>query len=124
MAAPSNTLRVMAFGRNSSRAQREMARALALYVTGPLIQRNLTVESLSFLPVNPNVAIPINSSSALEVMVESMELALQSADQLTVLNKRLNPIQNSNDRMIELVFAGRTPQEVSEGLLSKLGGQP
>ena len=57
-------------------------------------------------------------------MVESMELALQSADQLTVLNKRLNPIQNSNDRMIELVFAGRTPQEVSEGLLSQLGGQP
>jgi hypothetical protein len=42
---------------------------------GPLVQRSLTLDSLSFLPANPLVSIPVQSSVVLQAMVQSRQQA-------------------------------------------------
>ncbi len=72
-ATPVDRLRVLALGRNSSPIQRQMSLALIEFSVGPLVQRNLTLESLSFLPSNPHVRIPVQSSGVLQAMVDSRQ---------------------------------------------------
>jgi len=74
-ATPVDRLRVLALGRNSSPIQRQMSLALIEFSVGPLVQRSLTLESLSFLPSNPHVGIPVQSSGVLQAMVESRQLS-------------------------------------------------
>ena len=50
-----------------------MSLALIEFSVGPLVQRSLTLESLSFLPSNPHVGIPVQSSGVLQAMVESRQ---------------------------------------------------
>jgi hypothetical protein len=74
-ASPVNQLRVLALGRNSSPAQRAMSLELINFSVGPLVQRSLTLDSLSFLPANPLVSIPVQSSVVLQAMVQSRQQA-------------------------------------------------
>jgi len=89
-ASPVNRLRVLALGRNSSSAQREMALELIRFTVAPLVQRGFTLDSLSFLPANPNVSVPVQSSSVLQAMVESRQQA-RSVDLLWRTSIRRTP---------------------------------
>ena len=74
-ASPVNRLRVLALGRNSSPAERAMSLELINFSVGPLVQRSFTLDSLSFLPTNPLVSIPVQSSGVLQAMVQSRQQA-------------------------------------------------
>jgi hypothetical protein len=74
-ASPVNRLQVLALGRNSSPAQRAMSLELIRFSVGPLVQRSFTLDALSFLPTNPLVSIPVQSSVVLQAMVQSRQQA-------------------------------------------------
>jgi hypothetical protein len=75
---PINRERVLVFGRNSSPAQRRIAREVASFSVNPLVQRNLTLSTLILLPVNRFVPAPVASSAALAAMVRSAEQSERS----------------------------------------------
>ena len=68
-ASPVNDVRVLALGSNSSARQRAAAINLTHYITNAMVQRNLSLRSLAFLPVNPNVDISDPSSTTLTTLV-------------------------------------------------------
>jgi arabinogalactan oligomer / maltooligosaccharide transport system substrate-binding protein len=68
-ASPVNVLRLWSLGRNSSAAGRARALAFSRYSLNPLNQRNLTLGSLTVLPANRFVQVPVQSSSVLAAMV-------------------------------------------------------
>ncbi|MEO1004221.1 MAG: extracellular solute-binding protein [Cyanobacteria bacterium J06638_7] len=72
-ATPINRERVLVFGRNSSAAQRRIAREIASFSVNPLVQRNLTFTDMMMLPVNRFVPAPVASSTVLAAMVRSAE---------------------------------------------------
>ena len=79
--SPVSRLRVLALGRNSSAAQRALSLDLIRFSVGPLVQRGFTLDTLSFLPANPHVSIPVQSSSVLAAMVQARQQA-RGAEQL------------------------------------------
>jgi hypothetical protein len=76
--SPINRERVLVFGRNSSPAQRRIAREVANFSVNPLVQRNLTLSTLILLPVNRFVPAPVASSAVLAAMVRSAEQSERS----------------------------------------------
>jgi hypothetical protein len=94
-ASPVNRLRVLALGRNSSAAQREMSLQLIHFSVGPLVQRGFTLDTLSFLPTNPHVSIPVQSSGVLAAMVQARQQA-RGAEPL------LADVHQDDTRMVEL----------------------
>ena len=119
--SPANQMRVMALGRDSSRAQRSMALQLAHFSIQPLVQRSLTLETLSFLPVNPRVNVPVQSSTALAAMVQAERQALVLEKIHTTLQDDSPELKRVNDEVIvPLVFASLAPEEASRRLLTIL----
>lgn len=68
-ASPVNELRIWSLGRNSSQAGRARALAFSRYSVNPLTQRNLTLGTLTVLPANRFVQVPVQSSSVLATLV-------------------------------------------------------
>jgi hypothetical protein len=94
-ASPVNRLRVLALGRNSSAAQRDMSLKLIQFSVGPLVQRGFTLDTLSFLPTNPHVSIPVQSSGVLAAMVQARQQA-RGAELL------LADVHQDDTRMLEV----------------------
>jgi len=117
--SPANEMRVMSLGRDSSRAQRTMALALAHFSIQPLVQRSLTLETLSFLPVNPRVTVPVQSSTALAAMVQAERQALVLHKIRTSLQDGSQELRRLNEEVIvPLVFDSLAPEEATRRLLT------
>ena len=121
-ASPMNALRVLALGANSSPRQREMAVSLAQFITNPMVQRNLSLRSLAFLPVNPAVAVPVRSSRTLATLVQSREDSMLHESALAGLAHHRNLNRDGSQVLIPLVFGASNPQSSLESLLKALEG--
>ena len=120
-ASPVNRLRVLALGRNSSPMQRQMALALIRFSVGPMVQRSLTLDSLSFLPSNPTVSVPVQSSGVLQAMVESSRQSRSAERLMSELHQddpRLQSLQA--DVIVPLLFGLVEPTVATERLMSIL----
>ncbi len=121
-ASPMNAVRVLALGANSSPRQREMAVSLAQFITNPMVQRNLSLRSLAFLPVNPAVAVPVRSSRTLATLVQSREDSMLHESALAGLAHHRNLNRDGSQVLIPLVFGASNPQSSLESLLKALEG--
>jgi len=71
--SPFSSLRVWAFGTDSSRHQRQLAEKLARFTLTPKQQRELTLVSQSVMPVNRFVSIPVAESGRLAAMATAQD---------------------------------------------------
>ncbi len=118
--SPVSLFRVLSLGSDSSPAQRAMALALARFSVQPLVQRSLTLETLSFLPANPHVSVPVQSSSDLAAMVQAEDQASGLEDTLAGLHGGDPRLAQVNAVIVPLVFAVLEPAEAVERLLTIL----
>ena len=121
-ASPMNALRVLALGANSSPRQRDMAVSLAQFITNPMVQRNLSLRSLAFLPVNPAVAVPVRSSRTLATLVQSRKDSMLHESALAELAHHRNLNRDGSQVLIPLVFGASNPQSSLDSLLKALEG--
>ena len=118
---PISRLRVMALGTNSSPVQREMALALTRFSIGPLVQRSFTLENLSFLPSNPRVSVPVQSSAALQAMVLSRQQGAETDTLLADLHSEDARVQALQEQvMVPLVFGVLEPRSATDLMISIL----
>ena len=118
---PISRLRVMALGTNSSPVQRQMALALVRFSIGPLVQRSLTLQNLSFLPSNPRVGVPVLSSAALQSMVISRQQAMATDQLLADLHSEDVRVQALQEQvMVPLLFGVLEPKSAAEQMISIL----
>lgn len=66
--SPLSRQRVLAFGRNSSPAQKEVAEAFARFVVTPLTQRNLALQREEVLPVLGSMRLPEGRKGTLRLL--------------------------------------------------------
>ncbi len=119
--SPVNRLRVLALGRNSSAAQRAMSLDLIRFSVGPLVQRGFTLDTLSFLPANPHVSIPVQSSSVLAAMVQASQQARGAEQLLADVHQddtRLREVET--EVMVPVLFGLLEPDLATERLIAIL----
>lgn len=121
-ASPVNTLRVWAFGRNSSDGQRRTAELWTRFTITPPLQRRLILETSGNLPVNRNLPLPVESSAVLRTLEETRRRAASGllAESVSRLDgPRLAQMRRSiNDAVFQTV-----PTAVAAGeLLDELSG--
>ena len=99
-----------------------MAVSLAQFITNPMVQRNLSLRSLAFLPVNPAVAVPVRSSRTLATLVQSREDSMLHESALAGLAHHRNLNRDGSQVLIPLVFGASNPQSSLDSLLKALEG--
>jgi len=67
--SPVSRQRVLAFGRNSSPAQKQVAESLARFLLTPLTQRNLALQRQEVLPVLDDQRLPTSRKGTLHLLV-------------------------------------------------------
>jgi arabinogalactan oligomer/maltooligosaccharide transport system substrate-binding protein len=119
-ASPFNRLRTLSLGKNSSPRQRKASLAFLRYLAQPQTQRDLTLRTLSFLPVNRHVKVPVASSAVLRAMVASRR---QSEGSTTFL-QHFDLSQNLRERvtllLTPLVYGVESADQASEQLIDLL----
>lgn len=123
-ASPLNNLRVLALGRNSSRHQRAMAIALARYSLKPLVQRTLTLDNRSFLPVNRYVSVPVRSSQVLTTMVAARQQGESSEELMSWFHRHDPGVKQLEAVLVPLVFGVIEPEAATEAALRILRKRP
>jgi len=117
---PFGTVMVMALGSDSSPPQRRLALELAELSLDPLVQREITLESLMVLPANRFVSVPVASSGRLAALQQAQRQfnqlsklfkASYSADRL----RRIEPLVE--DLLWKVMLGVVTPQQGTEALL-------
>jgi ABC-type glycerol-3-phosphate transport system substrate-binding protein len=117
---PFGTVMVMALGSDSSLPQRRLALQLAELSLDPLVQREITLESLMVLPANRFVSVPVASSGRLAALEQAQRqfderskllTASFSADRL----RRMQPLVE--DLLWKVMLGVVTPQQGAEALL-------
>jgi arabinogalactan oligomer/maltooligosaccharide transport system substrate-binding protein len=119
-ASPVNQLRVMALGRGSSPAQRQLAIALARYSLSPQVQRSFTLDNLSFLPVNRYVSVPVGYSRLLATMERARRQAMGAQPVLAALQHRDPRILRGQDLILQAVFGQVSPEQAAERIVAIL----
>jgi hypothetical protein len=112
-ATPINRERVLVFGRNSSPAQRRIARELASFSVNPLVQRNLTLSTLVMLPVNRFVPAPVASSAVLAAMVRSAEQSERSTPVIQGLIGNSKAEKALSSVVSRVLFGELTPRQAA-----------
>lgn len=123
-ASPLNRLRVLALGRNSSRQGRQRALSFSRFSINPLTQRNITLGSLTVLPANRFVRVPVLSSSVLEAMVTSSQQGRQDNQLIALLTNnqaRQTQLQGITN---ELVFGEVSPSTAAMRFIRDLNRAP
>ena len=117
---PFSTVMVMALGSDSSPPQRRLALALSELSLDPLVQREITLQSLMVLPANRYVSVPVASSGRLAALEQAQRQfdqrsklfkASYSADRL----RRMQPLVE--DLLWKVMLGVVTPQQGTEALL-------
>jgi len=118
--SPVNAVRVMALGANSNGRQRQVAISMMQFITNPMVQRNLSLRSLAFLPVNPTVSLPIRSSQTLQTLVQSRNDSMQHEASLARLAHHRNLDRKGSQAIVPLVFGASSPRSSLESLIKFL----
>jgi len=117
---PYSTVMVMALGSDSSPPQRQLALKLSELSLDPLVQREITLQSLMVLPANRFVSVPVASSGRLAALEQAQRqfdqssklfIASYSADRL----RRMQPLVE--DLLWKVMLGVVTPQQGTEALL-------
>ncbi len=120
-ASPFSSLRIWAFGTDSSANQRRLAEELARFTLSPKQQRELTLTSQSVLPVNRFVTVPVAESGRLAAMAGAQQqfraigklMATPfSADRVRTL---VQPIEQI---IYEVMLGVTTPEEGARRILA------
>jgi arabinogalactan oligomer/maltooligosaccharide transport system substrate-binding protein len=120
-ASPFSSLRIWAFGTDSSANQRRLAEELARFTLSPKQQRELTLTSQSVLPVNRFVMVPVAESGRLAAMAKAQQqfraigklLATPySADRVRIL---VQPIEQI---IYEVMLGVTTPERGARRILA------
>ena len=101
-----------------------MAVSLAQFITNPMVQRNLSLRSLAFLPVNPAVAVPVRSSRTLATLVQSRADSMLHDSALAGLAHQRNIDRDGSQVLVQLVFGASNPRSSQESLVKALEGGP
>ena len=123
-ASPVNDVRVLALGSNSSARQRTAAINLTHYITNAMVQRNLSLRSLAFLPVNPNVDISDPSSTTLTTLVSAQNAATQHEADLAGLVHQADRSNAVTPTLLLLIFGASNPQSSADALVQSLQSRP
>lgn len=118
--SPINSLRVLAFGVDSSPEQRRLADALARFSINPLIQRDLTVSTQEVLPVNRYVPAPVASSAVLSALVSAQRQGEANnwiTRELPASDSRFPRVLQT---LVRLVFGEITPEQATDALIAVL----
>ena len=118
--SPVNAVRVMALGANSNKRQRQIAISMMKFITNPMVQRNLSLRSRAFLPVNPAVSLPVRSSKTLETLVQSRDDSMQHEASLVRLVHNRNLDRNGSQAIVSLVFGASSPGSSMDTLIKFL----
>ena len=119
-AAPFNLLFVVALGRDSSAKQRSMAIKLSDYITNPLVQRQDFLLRNSYLPINPNVTIPTQSSKSLAAIAKARhQFQEQNTDLFAIYTSNL-PWDQLNSVLTQVVSGVSQPNTSTDELISIL----
>lgn len=124
LASPINRLRVIALGSNSSRMGRQRALNFSRFSLNPLTQRTLTLGSLSVLPANRFVRVPVLSSSVLAAMVTSSQQGRQSSRLAHLWSGDQARRSQLQSLINELVFGEVSPQTATRTLIRDLNRAP
>lgn len=123
-ASPISRQRLMVFGVNSSPEQRRAAEAMARFTLNPLMQRTFTLRSHAVLPVNRHVVTPTASSAVLAALVQAHQQS-SSADQLSVLVRANDPIQQELDRiLLRFLYGELDTTAAANAVIESLRRQP
>ena len=117
---PFGTVMVMALGSDSSPPQRRLALQLAELSLDPLVQREITLESLMVLPANRFVSVPVASSGRLAALEQAQRQFDQRSRLLTAAFSadrvaRIQPLVE--DLLWKVMLGVLTPQQGAEALL-------
>jgi hypothetical protein len=102
-----------------------MSLEMIRFTVAPLVQRALTLDSLSFLPANPRVSVPVQSSSVLQAMVTSRQQALSMDHLMADIHQedpRLAALQN--EVIVPVLFGLVEPKLATQQLITILRRQP
>lgn len=119
---PVSSLRLLALGRDSSPVQQRLAERLALFTVSPQVQSSFTISSLSLLPVNRAVPVPVASS----VVLASLLQAHQQASRGAALGRLLQPGSVSaraiRQELIAFLYGDTNLEPASTRLIAQLTG--
>jgi hypothetical protein len=116
-----NRLRVLALGRHSSREGRARAAAFVRFSVSPLTQRSLTNGSITVLPANRYVSLPIQGSPLLEAMRTAADQGLQASSMVALIRTTDHRMSQIQSLLTQVVFGEQTPVGASGRLLQLLG---
>jgi hypothetical protein len=119
-AAAVNRLRVLALGRHSSREGRARAAAFVRFSVSPLTQRSLTNGSITVLPANRYVSLPIQGSPLLEAMRTAADQGLQASSMVALIRTTDHRMSQIQSLLTQVVFGEQTPVGASGRLLQLL----
>ena len=124
--SPFNTLRVWAFGADSSGQQRRLAMDLARFTLDPGVQRSFALRNQILVPANRYAPIPVASSGRLATLAKAQQQALLLAPirEPSFTSARIRRILPRVEGVMDQVMEGvLTPVQGTEVLL-KLEGEP
>jgi len=122
-AAPVNRLRVLALGRHSSAIGRARALDFVRYSVNPLTQRTMTTGSLTVLPANRFVTLPMQGSAVLNAMAVAQEQGQQVNVLVALLRNTDTPLTGIQGLLTQLVFGEASPAASTEKLVRILQRQ-
>ncbi len=115
-------VRVLAFGLNSSKAQRRRAFELARLSLNPLIQRSLSLSNHEILPVNRHAPPPVDSSEVLKALVQSQ--AQVNGDALESLNFSTSEVERlgrlTEKLLTPMVVNLQSPEATTDAIIREL----
>ena len=119
-AAALNRVRVIALGRHSSAKARRLALDFVRFSANPLTQRSMTIGSLTVLPANRLVSLPLQSSQQLQAMQIAAEQGQQTNQLAALIRSDDSRIPQMQTLLTRLVFGEANPVETADALLPVL----
>ena len=119
-AAPFNRVRVIALGRHSSGNARRLALAFTRFSANPLSQRTMTMGSLTVLPANRFVNLPLQSSQQLQAMHTALDQGRQTNALAALIHSNDSRLPQVQTLFTRLVFAEASPAATAEALVRQL----
>ena len=119
-AAALNRVRVIALGRHSSAKARGLALDVVRFSANPLTQRSMTIGSLTVLPANRLVSLPLQSSQQLQAMQIAAEQGQQTNPLAALIRSDDSRIPQMQTLLTRLVFGEANPVETADALLPVL----
>ncbi|MCF8133078.1 MAG: hypothetical protein K9J72_08155 [Synechococcus sp. Tobar2m-G35] len=115
-------VRVLAFGLNSSPAQRRRAFDLARLSLNPLIQRSLSLSDHEILPVNRHAPPPVASSEVLEALVKSQNhINSDALESLNFSTSEMTRLGRLTDKLLTpMVVNLQSPEATADAIFREL----